>query len=142
VLSLGVDRCGVRTHAIKLSGATARDRGIGAELDRYIDRNYGNAERAVPPTSEHLPSRQRRALGELTDNIAELKGSIERIAVDHTVVTVKTDLDRDKEGLQTARLICTVIYGADVADFTKGHRVVGADSTVLVECSPRTSPLE
>src|SRR6266576_3353061 len=64
-------RCGVRTHAIKLSGATARDRGIAAELDRYIDRNYGNAERAVPPTSEHLPSRQRRALGELTENVSE-----------------------------------------------------------------------
>jgi hypothetical protein len=141
VLSLGVDRCRVKTHTIKLSGGSARDKKIAADLDRYIERNYTTAGRPVPPGSENLPSHQRRAPAELSDNITELQRSIEQIAVKHTVVTVETDLDHDKEGLQTARLICTVIYGADVADFTKGHSVVGADSTVLVECSPRTSPL-
>jgi hypothetical protein len=60
--------------------------------------------------------------------------------VNGTVVTVETSLDRDEEGVQTARLICTVIYGADVADFTKGHRVLGRDSSALAKCRPRTSP--
>jgi hypothetical protein len=62
--------------------------------------------------------------------------------VNDTVVTVATSLGSDVEGLQTARLICTVIYGADVADFTKGHRVVDPYSAPLAKCSPRTSPLK
>ena len=52
-----------------------------------------------------------------------------------------TNLAADNEGLQTARLICTVIYGADVADFTSGHQVRGRDDRVLVKCSPNTNPL-
>jgi hypothetical protein len=128
-------------NGIELSGETARDERIAADLDTYIERNYGSAEQAASPP-ENLTRRQQREFAELSDNIAELQGSIDRITVSDMVIMVETSLRSDEEGLQTARLICTVIYGADVADFTKGHEVVGVDSALLVECSPRTSPLK
>jgi hypothetical protein len=129
------------SNGIELSGATARDERIAAHLGTYIERNYGNAERPASPP-ENLSPLQQRAFAELSDNVAELQGSIERISVNETVITVETSLGSDDEGLQTARLICTVIYGADVADLTKGHRIVGLESAPLVECSPETNPLK
>ena len=123
------------------TAADAHDKAIAARLDAYIDRNYSNGQRPLPP-AEDLSPRERRAFAELADNVAGLEQSIERLSVKNTVITVHTNLSADTEGLQTARLICTVIYGADVADFTSGHQVRGLNGSVLVKCSPNTNPLK
>jgi hypothetical protein len=110
-------------------------------LTAYVDRNYPNGQRPLPPPGGLSP-RERHAIAELADNVAELKQSIERISVKNTVITIHTNLTADREGFQTARLICTVIYGADVADFTRGHEVLGLNGSVLARCTPNTNPLK
>src|SRR5919109_1507702 len=120
------------------TGPGARDKAIATRLAAYIDRNYPHGQRPLAPGNDLSPT-ERRAFAELADNVAELKQRIDRISVKHTVVTAHTDLAADTEGLQTARLICTVIYGADVADFISGHQVRGLDDRLLVKCSPNTN---
>jgi hypothetical protein len=135
--------CGDRSDdsgGSELTGRTARDKAIAARLATYIDRNYPNGQRPLRPAEDLSPS-ERRAFAELADNIAELNQSIKRISVRNAVITVHTKLAPDTEGIQTARLICTVIYGADVADFTRGHEVRGLNGRALVKCSPNTNPL-
>jgi hypothetical protein len=136
----------VEPPPIQLHAATARDRQIAADLRRYIERNYGAHRRPGPAREvvrpQDLPLRERRALEALSDNVAQVRPSIRRIAVDRKVITVATNLRPSREDRTTARVICTVIYGADVADTTPGHTVVGKGGRPLLDCRPGINPLE
>ena len=122
--------------AYVLSGDTAEDENIAADLARYIAYNYGRPDEPDP----ELTPRQRERVGDLEDNILGLRTSIEGISVSNSVVTVETNLDWSDESTTTAELICTVIYGADVADRTEGHEVRAGDGSTLAHCTPDTSP--
>jgi len=124
--------------AVTLGGATPADEAIAADLLEYIHSNYGAATPQEP--SEELSPRQRERLQELDDNISGLPGSIEGITVSDSIITVETNLSSDDEGLTSAELICTIIYGADEVDRIEGHQIIGAESS-LIECTQRTSPL-
>lgn len=53
------------------------------------------------------------------------------------VITIRTALR--PPGRRASRRICLGIQGADVADFTPGHRVLGRRGVVLRRCRHRQS---
>jgi hypothetical protein len=66
-------------------------------------------------------------------------GAIESISVVDGVITVDTTLDLSAvAGREVADLICALIQGSDVADFTPGHTVVGQGGETVV-CPARRS---
>jgi hypothetical protein len=91
-------------------GTSANDKRIARELRRYLWRNAG-----------------------FEPWIWRLSG----IVVDHKVIAVATDLRRSRRSRRIARVICRLIQGADVADFTPGHTVVGRGDVVLRACRAR-----
>jgi len=54
------------------------------------------------------------------------------------VITVRTTLRETDFGRAAAREICQLIQGADVADFTPGHAVVGQRARRIRTCVSRT----
>jgi hypothetical protein len=91
-------------------GTTAADRRIGRKLRGYLWRNVG--------TEPWL----RRVTG---------------IVVDDRVISVTTQLRRNRRGEQVSRWLCQLIQGADVADFTPGHTVFGRGDVVVRACPAR-----
>lgn len=85
----------------------------------YLVRRYGSIERAFQS------SRQ-------------VCRSYRMISVEGGVITVETALPDDRLGRIGASDLCNTIQGADVADFTPGHRVLGADGFELAECPARS----
>jgi hypothetical protein len=51
------------------------------------------------------------------------------------VITVGTTLGERSDAKRDAREICNTIQGADVADFTPGHKIVGQAGEVILTCS-------
>ena len=98
-------------HFIPVHALTASDRRIGYKLSRYLWRN----------------ARSRPWLTQVS-----------AIGVDHKVIVVSTQLRRNRHGRRSAREICRLIQGADVADFTPGHAVVGRNDVVVRACAART----
>jgi hypothetical protein len=95
---------------IAVHGDTGNDRRIGRDLRRYLWRNAGS----------------RPWLRRVT-----------AIVVDRGVIHIATGLRRNGRGTRSAREICNLINGADVADFTPGHTVFGHDDVVLRTCRAR-----
>ena len=95
---------------IPVHGASAKDRRIGRRLSSYLWRNAG----AAPW-------------------VRQVRG----IIVDQGVITVATQLRDQPRGNRIARVICGLIQGSDVADFTPGHTVVGHNEVVLEFCRAR-----
>jgi len=126
------------TDTYALSGASAKDEDIASDLARYIAYNYGRPDAPEPELTE----KERTALGSLADNVLGLRTSIEGISVSDSVITVETNLEGSEESTTTSELICTVIYGADVADHINGHAVTASDDSTLVSCTHDTSPYE
>lgn len=77
----------------------SQDRRIESELDRYLERNHAEAP---------------------------WYRSVEDVRASRRVVTVTTELRVRGRDRRAAREICQAIQGSDVADFTRGHGVVGA----------------
>jgi len=127
-----------RGAAYVLSGQSAKDENVASDLARYLAYNYGRSRAADPD----LTDEQGERLGPLADNVVGLRTSIEGISVSDSVITVETNLDESEESITTAELICTVIYGADVADPVEGHTVTASDGSALVTCNHDTSPYE
>jgi hypothetical protein len=97
-------------HFIAVHADSPKDRQIGHRLRRYLWRNAGSRPWL----------RQVRA-----------------IVVDRKVIAVATGLRRDGPGRRSAREICQLIQGADVADFTPGHTVFGRNDVVVRACAAR-----
>jgi hypothetical protein len=95
---------------IRVYGGSAGDRRVGQELRRYLLRNAG---------SQAWLTRVRA------------------IVVDRGVIAVATELRRDRRGKRIARRLCRLIQGADVADFTPGHTILGHEDVVLRTCRSR-----
>jgi len=62
---------------------------------------------------------------------------VSTIGVNHKVIVVSTQLRRNRRGRRSAREICRLIQGADVADFTPGHAVIGRNDVVVRACAAR-----
>jgi hypothetical protein len=95
---------------IPVVGERAKDRRIGRRLRRYLLRNAGNE-----PWLEQVTG----------------------ILVDRGVIAVSTELRPNRRGKRIARVICDLIQGSDVADFTPGHTVFGRDDVGLRVCRAR-----
>ena len=96
---------------IAVHADSASDRRIGNRLRRYLWRNARSRPWLI---------------------------QVSAIVVDHKVIGVVTQLRRDRRGRRSAREICRLIQGADVADFTPGHAVVGRNDVVVRACAART----
>jgi hypothetical protein len=107
----GVDVAAVGFRVfIRLYGDNADDRRIGQELRRYLLHTAGSQ-----------PWLRR----------------VKAIVVDRGVIAIVTDLRRTRRGKRIARQLCGLIQGADVADFTSGHRIFGPEEVVLRVCPAR-----
>jgi hypothetical protein len=62
------------------------------------------------------------------------------VVVQRRVIAVATELRRNRYGKRVARDICRLIQGADVADFTPGHSVLGHNDVRLRTCRSRQKP--
>jgi len=105
-------RCQIRVSPprIELRGQSAADRRLAQDLLRYLQRNAG---------------------------IAPWYPALRAIEVRRTVFTVRSSLRRTKPGRGAAGEICSLIQGADVADFTPGHAVRGRDGRRIRRCPTR-----
>jgi len=95
---------------VPVRGDTEKDRRIGRALRRYLWRNASSA-----------PWLRR----------------VTAIVVDRGVISVATQLRHNRRGTRSAREICSLIQGADVADFTPGHTILGHNDVVLRTCLAR-----
>jgi hypothetical protein len=91
-------------------GDTPEDRKIGRDLRAYLWRNVGQAPW-----------------------MRKIRG----LVVQRGVISVATELLRNRHGKRVAREICNLIQGSDVADFTPGHTVFGHDDVRLRRCRAR-----
>ena len=114
VISIGAGRpCRIRLspHHVTTRGKTAADRIIARDLRRYLRRNAG---------------------------LAPWYHALWRIEATRGVITVRTTLRGTDFGRAAAREICQLIQGADVADFTPGHAVLGQHAKRIRTCASRT----
>jgi hypothetical protein len=112
----GADIAGVDFQVFfPVYGTSADDRRMGRRLRRYLWRNASSRPWL------------RRVSG---------------VVVDQGVIAVATRLRRTRYGLRSAREICNLIQGADVADFTPGHSVFGHNEVRLRTCPARSRPNE
>lgn len=129
---------------VEISGASGKDRRIAADLRAYVAPCPGAADETASAVNQALPGSgfQQRIIPEYGSVEAGIEyvqrtcGSYQRIAVKDGVITVKTTLE--STDTQNAAEICDTIQGADVADFTPGHTVLGEGDEVLARCHPRT----
>ena len=97
-------------HFIAVHADSPKDRQIGQKLRRYLWRNAASR-----------PWLRR----------------VSAIMVDRQVIAVATRLRRNRHGRRSAREICRLIQGADVADFSPGHAVIGRNDVVVRACAAR-----
>jgi hypothetical protein len=123
---------------IEIEADSADDRQIAEDLRTYIDRNLkpGGPAQAVfdelcaNPKTPQAEQDCQRALD------AQAAGeSVRVISVEEGRIELGTDLSQDDAG---AQVLCNTIQGADVADFTPGHRVVDEDGEEIAACEART----
>jgi hypothetical protein len=108
----GGDIAGVAFQVfIRVSGDSAKDRRIGRRLRAYLWRSD-----------------------------APWLRTITAIVVEKGVIAVSTGLRANHRGKRAARVICTLIQGSDVADFTPGHTVFGRNDVRLRTCRARQKP--
>lgn len=110
LVSIGAGRpCRIRLwlHRVAIQGKTRADRIIARDLRRYMARNAG---------------------------LAPWYHAVWRIEAARRVITVQTTLRGTDFGRDAAREICQLVQGADVADFTSGHAVVGQRGRRLRAC--------
>lgn len=95
---------------IRVSADDADGRQIGRDLRRYLLRNATGAP--------WLPR-------------------VKAIAVRNGRIAVTTGLPDAPRGRRVACALCQLIPGADVADFTPGHRILGRRQALLRTCRAR-----
>jgi len=133
----------INSGPVEISGASSKDRRIAADLRDYIKPCPGAADEPIPepPSGSNAEQRAIREYGSVEAGIEYVRrtcGSYQRIAVKDGVITVKTTLE--STDTKNAADICNTIQGADVADFTMGHTVIGEGDEVLARCPARAIP--
>jgi hypothetical protein len=114
VISIGAGSpCRIRLspHHVTIRGKTEADRILARDLRRYLRRNSG---------------------------LAPWYHALWRLEATRGVITVRTTLRGTDFGRAAAREICQLIQGADVADFTPGHAVLGQRARRIRTCASRT----
>jgi hypothetical protein len=136
----------INSGPVEISGASSKDRRMAADLRDYIKPCPGAAEdapseahQALKPGSraEQRVIREYGSVEAAIEYVQRTCGSYQRIAVKDGVITVKTTLE--STDTENAADICDTIQGADLADFTPGHTVVGEDNEVLSRCRARSA---
>lgn len=136
----GGDETTGTTGGIEVSGSSEGDLGIATDLRDYLDRNLRPSQGAAARIKELCSGAQRQlreAQCEQVEQLAPVYASIQDIDVDDEVITIGTDLQADANGKEAAAILCEEIQGADVADFTPGHRVLDESDSVLLSCPTR-----
>jgi hypothetical protein len=136
----------INSGPVQISGGSSKDRRMAADLRDYIKPCPGAAE-DVPSEAHQALKPGSRAEQRLISEYGSVEagieyvqrtcGSYQRITVKDGVFTVKTTLE--STDTKNAADICDTIQGADLADFTPGHTVVGEDNEVLARCRARTA---
>jgi hypothetical protein len=135
---------------IDVSGGSAKDEQIGADLRAYVERGCGRVSsldewRAMIARAEEPPPRVLRGyfvrryggVDRAFESFRITCRSYRAIVVEGGVITVETAL-RGYLARVRAGDVCNTIQGSDVADFTRGHRVLGEDGSELAECPARS----
>jgi hypothetical protein len=125
---------------IEVSGSSDSDLKIATELRDYLDRNLRPSHGGAARIKELCSGAQRglrEAQCEQVEQLAPVYASVRKIDVDDQVITIDTGLHPDASGKEGAAILCEEIQGADVADFTSGHKVVDESSSVLLTCPTR-----
>lgn len=105
-------RCRVQFSAprVRIRGETRADEGLARDLLRYLRRNAGSA--SWYPALRTLEARR-------------------------GVFTVRSTLRQGARGRAAADQVCSLIQGADLADFTPGHTVRGRKGRQIMRCPAR-----
>jgi hypothetical protein len=125
---------------IELAGSSSDDLKIATELRDYLDQQLRPSQGGAARIEELCSGAQRQlreAQCEQVERLAPTYASIQKIDVDDKVITIGTDLNADATGNEAAAIICQEIQGADVADFTPGHKVLDDSDSVLLACPTR-----
>jgi hypothetical protein len=122
-----------RPGEIEIQGASAADRQIAADLRTYVVHNCGFGK----PRNERRTPKLAPNIARIVNEAQRVCDSYRQFAVTKGVITAKTTLGNEDKGLGT-RIVCDTIQGADVADFTPGHKVVDQDGDLLAACPTRT----
>lgn len=126
---------------IPVEAESDADRKIGEDLVAYLDRNLegtpeerGSFERACEePESPKIAAQCDQARA-----VLDAFGSIDTVEVADGAITIDTGIEPGDDAAPVAgQGLCDLIQGADVADFTAGHRVLGAGDAEIVACEPR-----
>jgi len=124
------------TEAAVLAGEIAvhadrpADDKTGKDLRAHLDRNCPSADSAVGEEPQTTPN----VLVDATEAICR---DTETISVADGQVTVQADLADDLDGKSLEVAFCSLIQGADVADFTKGHELQDIEGKTMVVCPAR-----
>jgi hypothetical protein len=153
-LAVAVVACGgdgeERGAGIELSGDSSRDEEIARDLRIYIERgcrrlssleewraSIARAEEPPPPVLRTYLARRYGGVDRAFESFSGICQSYRAIRVGDGVITVETELQGNRAKL-LASDVCDTIQGSDVADFTRGHRVLGEDGSELAKCPARS----
>jgi hypothetical protein len=123
------------TGEIAVEADAPEDRQIGEDLRTYIDRNLkpGGPAQAV---FDELCANPKNAQVERDCALAleaQAAGeSVWAISVEEGRIELSTDLSQDDQA--GAKVLCDTIQGADVADFTPGHTILGEEGEEIAVC--------
>ena len=133
---------------IAIEGASAADERIATDLARYVERgcraagSFGKFSRAIAEAEagigvlDYLEGRYGSLRAAFDAGVRRCE-AIRSVQADQGVIIVRTDLGGEPFDDEIAADTCDVIQASDVADFTAGHRVLGADGQTLAACAPR-----
>lgn len=122
------------TADAQIEAGSNEDRQIGLDLQDYLLRNCPQ-----PGETARIPRRLREDPAfprwhRWYVAAKSLCGSIASIEVDDSRVTVHSGLADDAAGRAAGAALCNLIQGSDVADFTPGHELQGADGETITVC--------
>jgi hypothetical protein len=135
-------------HGIEITGTSAADRKMAANLRDYIGggcrgtQSPGALARALVahPTDKRRVLKRYGSIERLFQSarfqqIHRVCASYQRLDVDSGVITVTTSLSTDDEGRSDAQIVCDTVRASDVADRTT-HAILAEGSNQLTTCPP------
>jgi hypothetical protein len=135
-------------HGIEITGTSAADRKMAADLRNYIGGGCRGTESpsALARALDAHPADKRQVLkryGSIErlfqsarfQQIHRVCASYQQLDVDGGVITVTTSLSTDDQGRSDAQIVCDTVRASDVADRTT-HTILGDGSNQLATCPP------